>query len=149
MRVKLAWLSWLPCSRKWLTAGKKYGWQFHNYCDFHLSILVFCLHPRKVNSSPAEWQGCIGSWWRFNARAIQDGTPLGEPRTRLHWDFFPIFLMISYAQNTSHTFFRSCFLNSRKNKYSDFTTFMMRKRALEIKYMHAYKICTTTPQSCI
>ena len=48
------------------------------------------------------------------------------------------FLVISHAQSSSHTIFRSCFFHGRKQVIWRLHYLYPEKRALEMKYTHAY-----------
>lgn len=122
---------------KWLS--------FQNYCDpTSLHTSAFCLSTLTKDELlfPAGW-GAGRKLLKVYARAFQDEAPLGEPRARPASGIFlpstcpETFLMISHAQSTSHTLFRSCFY-SRKQIIWRLHYFYDEKRALDVNHMRAF-----------
>lgn len=115
---------------------------------FHLSIPQ---QDKQLFSAEWEWAGSYSRFTPepFRVEHLWENLEPGPP-----WNLPPIYLLqkltISSAQSTSHTFFRSCCFYRRKQVTWRLHYFYDEKRALEVKYTHAYnKHAQPQPQSCI
>lgn len=120
---------------------------FQNYCDSHLST-------PQMDTATCCWMGVGRTLFQVYARAFPRGAPLGTRRATPTLECAPIYLpqklTISSAQSSSHTFYRSRCFYSRKQVIWRLHYFYDEKRALEVKYTHAYnKHAQPQPQSCI